>query len=150
MMKIKVDKLPKQGLVMAYFKERLFFSPYFVREGDLVLPEKTVWDSEEPYECHFFDGRKEYRRILRAFRGDIIEQILTEEDEAQMQKDLVFTEEVLVKKEYASMAGIPEKLRIVNRYEYSENDTLVLRNYRLALSRFHDERRRELKGDLLC
>ncbi len=49
-----------------------------------------------------------------------------------MPKDLVFTEDVLVKKEYASIAGIPKKLRIVNRYEYSENDTLVLRNYRLA------------------
>ena len=132
MMKIEVEKLPKQGLVMAYFKERLFFSPYSVQDGSIVLPEKTIFFDEEPYECHFFDCRKEYRRILRASRGDIIEQILTEEDETKMPKDLVFTEDVLVKKEYASIAGIPKKLRIVNRYEYSENDTLVLRNYRLA------------------
>ena len=49
-----------------------------------------------------------------------------------MEPDLLFTEEVLVKKEYTDIPGIPEKLRVINRYRYSENDTLVLKDYRIA------------------
>lgn len=47
-------------------------------------------------------------------------------------EDLLFPEEVLVKKEYTDIPGIPEKLRVINRYHYSENDTLVLKDYRIA------------------
>lgn len=48
--------------------------------------------------------------------------------------DLLFVQDVLVKKEYTDIPGIPEKIRVINRYSYSENDTLVLQDYRLALS----------------
>lgn len=47
-----------------------------------------------------------------------------------MDPDLLYEEEVLVKNDEA--AGI-DSLRIVNRYMFTENDTLVLRNYRIAL-----------------
>ncbi len=132
MLQIRTEKIPKQGLVMAYFREKLFFSPYSVEDGRVVFQEESPFATEEPYECHFFDNSTEYRRICRASRGDVIERVLTEEEEAQLPKDLVLAEDVLVKKEYASIPGIPEKLSVVSRYEYSENDTLVLRDYRIA------------------
>ena len=46
-----------------------------------------------------------------------------------MDPDLLYEEEVLVKNENA--AGI-DRLKIINRYMFTENDTLVLRNYRIA------------------
>ena len=49
-----------------------------------------------------------------------------------MDPDLLFSEDVLVKKEYAALRGIPEKLRVISRYRYSENDTLVLDLYRIS------------------
>ena len=41
--------------------------------------------------------------------------------------------ELQLKKEYADQPGIPDKLRVINRYQYSENDTLVLKDYRIAV-----------------
>jgi hypothetical protein len=47
-----------------------------------------------------------------------------------MEPDLIYTQTVILRKEYTS----PElkHLVIVNRYEYSANDTLVLKNYRIS------------------
>lgn len=132
MLKITIENLPKKGLVMAYFREKLLFSPYEVEDGKLKLPEQELFEKEEPYECHFFDDEKEYRLIKRSARKDVIERILTSEEEKAMPGDLLFAEDVLVKTEYAKSPGIPEKLRVINRYRYSENDTLVLKDYRMA------------------
>ena len=133
MLQIRTENIPERGLVMAYFREELLFSSYSIEAGELVLPGKTLFETEDPFECHFFDNRTEYRRIRRASRRDIIERILTKEEEDRMPEDLLFAEDVLVKGKYARTPGIPEKLRVVSRYEYSENDTLVLRDYRMAL-----------------
>ena len=130
---IAIDKLPQKGLVMAYFKEKLLFSPYEVTGGELKLSDRELFEKEEPYECHFFDDKTEYRLIKRSARKDVIERTLTREEEADMPPELLFSEDVLVKPEYTGMPGIPEKLRVVNRYRYSENDTLVLKDYRMAL-----------------
>ena len=43
-----------------------------------------------------------------------------------------FPEEVLVRPQYAERGDLPEKLTIINRYRYSENDTLTLENYRIS------------------
>ena len=133
MYKIPIEKLPEKGLVMAYFSERILFAPYKVTDNRLQLDQKKLFEEEMPYECHFFDCEKEYRLIKREARNDVIERVLTKEEEASIPSDLLFAEDVLVKKEYADIPGIPEKLRVINRYCYSENDTLVLMDYRIAL-----------------
>ena len=51
-----------------------------------------------------------------------------------MDPDLLYVEEPLLREEYAGRAEFPNRLKIVNRYSYSENDTLVLVNYRIALA----------------
>ena len=133
MNRIPLDKIPKKGLVMAYFRNELLFSPYEVTGEGLKLFGKALFDRELPYECHFFDKAREYRLIRRESRNDVIERFLTEDEEEALEPDLLFSEDVLVRKEYADIPGIPEKLRVVNRYRYSENDTLVLKDYRIAV-----------------
>lgn len=132
MNRIPIEKLPKKGLVMAYFRNSILFSPYEVTDKGLELPQKALFEEEMPCECHFFDKDREYRMIRREARNDVIERILEKEEETGA-RDLIFEEDVLVKKEYADIPGIPEKLRVINRYRYSENDTLVLRDYRLSV-----------------
>ncbi len=129
---ISIDKIPKKGLVMAYFRNQLLFLPYEVAGDELKMPGGAFFDKEMPYECHFFNKDMEYRLIRRESRNDVIERILTKDEEEKMESDLLFPEEVLVKKEYTDIPGIPEKLRVINRYHYSENDTLVLKDYRIA------------------
>lgn len=130
---ISIDKIPKKGLVMAYFRNELLFLPYEVTGDELKMQGKTLFDKEMPYECHFFNKDREYRLIRRESRNDVIERILTKDEEEELEPDLLFPEDVLVKKEYTDIPGIPEKLRVINRYRYSENDTLVLEDYRIAV-----------------
>ena len=130
MLGITLDKAPAKGYLLAYFRNALVFEPYTVENGRLVFPGCESWQKTAPKECHLFDQNKEYRMIFREARQDRVETVLTRQEEETMDPDLLYEEEVLVKNDEA--AGI-DSLRIVNRYMFTENDTLVLRNYRIAL-----------------
>ena len=127
------DRIPGQGLLLAEGREKLAFVPYVYREGKIWVEEQDQSGFLDWDKCIFFNRDTEYRRIRRGARGDVIETVLTAEEEEKMPPDLLYTEEVLVKPQYTAREGIPEKLRIVNRYRYSENDTLVLEDYRVAM-----------------
>ena len=130
MLGISLDLVPEKGYLLAYFRDALVFEPYTVESGQLMFPGCESWQNAAPEECHLFDQNKEYRMIFREARQDRVETVLTRQEEETMDPDLLYEEEVLVKNDEA--AGI-DSLRIVNRYMFTENDTLVLRNYRIAL-----------------
>ena len=132
MIGICLDKAPAKGYLLAYFQDALVFAPYTVENGRLVFSECEAYEEMTPKECHLFDKNTEYRMILREARGDQVEVILTRQEEETMDPDLLYEEEMLVKDEYAGKAGLPERLKVINRYMYTENDTLVLKNYRIA------------------
>ena len=129
MLGINLDIAPARGYLLAYFRNELVFESYYVQSGRLVFPGCERWQKAVPEECHMFDENKEYRMILRKARQDRVEVVLTSQEEEAMDPDLLYEEEVLVKNENA--AGI-DRLKIINRYMFTENDTLVLRNYRIA------------------
>ena len=127
------DRIPENGLLLAEGRDRLVFTPYVYRSGKILADgqdcsELLGWDR-----CLLFDRNTEVRFVRRSARNEIIETVLTADEEAAMDPDLLYTEEVLVKPQYAARGGLPETLVIVNRYRYSENDTLVLDDYRVAM-----------------
>ena len=130
---IPVEKLPEKGLFMAYFKDRLVFEAYEVTDGRIVCESSALLEKELPEEAHFFSETMEYRFVVRKSRKDVIELILTEDEEKKMDPDLLFYDEGIVREEFSAKEGIPGRLRIINRYRYSENDTLVLKNYRISM-----------------
>ena len=132
MIGISMDKAPEKGYLLAYFRDALVFEPYTVENGRLVFPGYELYQEAVPKECHLFDRNTEYRMILREARRDRVEVILTRQEEESMDPELLYEEDVLVRGEYAGKRGLPERLRIVNRYTYTEHDTLVLKNYRIA------------------
>ena len=132
MIGIRLDMAPQKGYLLAYFRDALVFEPYAIENGRLVFPECEVYQEMAPKECHLFDENTEYRMILREARGDRVEIILSRQEEETMDPNLIYEEEVLVKNEYSGKAGIPKSLKVINRYMYTENDTLVLKNYRIA------------------
>ena len=132
MIGIRLDMAPQKGYLLAYFRDALVFEPYAIENGRLVFPECEVYQEMAPKECHLFDENTEYRMILREARGDRVEVILSRQEEETMDPNLIYEEEVLVKNEYSGKAGIPKSLKVINRYMYTENDTLVLKNYRIA------------------
>ena len=132
MIGIRLDMAPQKGYLLAYFRDALVFEPYAIENGRLVFPECEVYQEMAPKECHLFDENTEYRMIFREARDDRVEVILTRQEEETMDPNLIYEEEVLVKNEYSGKAGIPKSLKVINRYMYTENDTLVLKNYRIA------------------
>ena len=45
---------------------------------------------------------------------------------------LLYEQEMLVKEDYARRGDLPEKLLVMNRYAFTENDTLTLQDYRIS------------------
>lgn len=133
MWEISLEKLPPKGIMLLYFKKRLVFERYEIKNGKLVYDGGENLSGEIPVECHFFDERTEYRLIKREAQGDTIEIVLSATEEKHMDPDLLYVEEPLIKDEYRVNVGIPEKLIIVSRYCYSDNDIIELKNYRIAI-----------------
>ena len=123
---------PNTGFVIASLKDQLIFAPYKICNGVFTTEGWDCPDFTNAEECHFFDDSREYRRIYRSARRDIIETVLTAQEEQTMDPDLIFVEEVLVKPQYTETGQLPSTLTIVNRYRYSEHDTIVLEDYRIS------------------
>ncbi len=127
------DRIPEKGLILAEGRKELVFAAYIRKEGKILIDGLDRTDLLASEKCHLFDRDTEYRSIRRGSRGDLIETVLTRAEEEETDPDLIFPEEVLVKTRYAGKGGVPGRIKIINRYEYSKNDTLVLRDYRIAM-----------------
>ena len=127
-----IDKAPLSGYIIAYTDEHVVYSSYKIVDNEIAID--SIYDNviDNSYEFHFFDDNMEYRLIRREARNDIVELLVTSDEEKDMDEDLIFVEDVLVSPQYLTDNTLPDKIRIVNRYKYSDNDTLVLDNYRIA------------------
>ena len=133
MNRIPIECLPEKGYVIAQLPSVLLFEPYTVKDGKLLFRGSEALEKEQITECHFFCRDREYRLIRRESRGDFLERVLTADEERAMDPDLVYEQEMLVKREFASRGDVPEKLVVVNRYAFTDNDTLALQDYRISL-----------------
>ena len=126
------NNAPARGYILAYYQDTLVFEPYTMKDGELVFEGCEALRGEVLRECHLFDEERECRCIYRESAGDWIEQLFTRAEESEMDPDLLFEEKVLVKPQYADTGRLPRKLTIMNRFRYSEYDTLTLDNYRIG------------------
>ncbi len=127
------DRIPEEGLLLAEGQDVLVFAPYRCEGGKILVDGEDRTGLLDAETCYLFDRDTEYRRVHRRARNDVIETVMTAREEEDMDPELLYREEVLVKPEYTVCPGIPETLIIVNRYRYSENDTLVLEDYRISM-----------------
>jgi len=132
MLGISIEKAPAKGFILACFQERLGFGRYERKSGDIVFAGWEAFREKRPQECHLFDADTEYRMVARQARGDRIELVLTAREEATMDPDLLYTENVLIREEYRQDGTVPGTIAVMNRYQYSADDTLMLKNYRLS------------------
>ena len=123
---------PAKGYILACYSDALVFEAYTLKDGAPIFEGCEAFRDEIPRECHLFDDEREYRRVYRESAGDWIEGLFTRAEERGMDPDLLFEEEVLVKPQYANTGRLPRKLTIMNRFRYSECDTLTLDNYRIG------------------
>ena len=132
MLGISIEKAPEQGFILACFRDRPVFGRYERKDGEIVFAGWEAFREETPQECHLFDADTEYRMVARRARGDRIELVLTAREEETMEPDLLYTENVLIREEYRQDGTVPETITVINRYQYSADDTLMLKNYRLS------------------
>ena len=132
MKQLSTESIPGKGYCLLSFRNALVFEPYECRDGLLFFNGRDRLEWEQPYECRFFDRDRDCHMVFREARGDFCERIYTQEEEKSMDPDLLYTEKVLLREEYAGLAGYPSRLVIVNRYRYSQSDTLILKNYRIS------------------
>ena len=123
---------PEKGYILAYYADALVFEPYVLKGEYPVFAGCDALKGEMPLECHLFDEHQEWRMVYKESTGERLVLSFTEEEEHNMDSDLLFAERVLVKPQYAASDRLPEALTIINRYRYSEYDTLVLDNYRIS------------------
>ncbi len=126
------DGAPAKGYILAYYPHALVFEPYVMKDGMPCFAGMDAFQGMVPWECHLFDDRTECRILIRESSEDRIKLCLTCEEELNMDPDLLFEEEVLVKPQYSERNDLPKKLTVINRYRYSESDTLTLENYRIS------------------
>lgn len=125
------DQVPEKGYVIAMFSGMMLFEPYSIQDPSVVhLMERM--EKGLIQEGYFFDQETCVHVISRKSRNDVVAAVFTAAQEKQMDPDLVYTQEVLVKPEYVRAGNVPQKLQIINRYMYSEYDTLTLRNFRIS------------------
>ncbi|OUP84350.1 hypothetical protein B5F07_07760 [Lachnoclostridium sp. An169] len=126
---IHYDLVPPEGILLAYFRMGIVFSPYR-KTGEMieVSPEWAdhLHREEDPLlELHLFDEEREYR-LFRDADGKYAQDVVSDTDQAG--KDL-YTEEMYLEKPYASVC---RKLRVVNYISYTDEGMLEITNYRLS------------------
>lgn len=127
-----LENAPARGYYLAYYQNALVFEPYEITDGRLLFEGCEAFRGQLPRECHLFDEDTECRIVFRSHPGGPVRLVLTRGQELETDPDLLYEEEVLVKPEYASGGRRPKTLKIMNRYRYSEYDTLTLENYRIS------------------
>lgn len=129
---IPLHLIPPQGLILAYFSNGILFDTYTVSEGRIHCQGLIRFADDTMTECHLFNRDTEYRAIFSQAQGQWITATLDKSQEQLIHPDLLYTQTVLVKKEYATRNDLPTQLHIINRYQYSAHDTLQLTNYRIS------------------
>ena len=81
---------------------------------------------------HCFDRNTEYRLLVTDDGDRLVEVVLDAEEEKTMEPDLLFVDEMLLRPEYRSDHVGIQKLKVMNRYRYTDFDTMTLDNYRIS------------------
>lgn len=124
---IDIKKAPTSGIIIAMFPKEIIFDYYKTKENRIYLNKRKKYlDLKDASELHLFNKDYEYRFFFRFKRPHEI--IVRKEDEKKYDEHTMFHENVIIRDAFFNRA----KLHIISYFEYTENDTLSLVNYRLV------------------
>ena len=125
-------RIPEDGFVIAVFNDHILVERYRKEAEGLSFPGAEQACGRELLRLHCFDRDTEYRMIVTDDGERLIEVILSAEEEKGMEPDLLFEDEMLLREEYCTERVGIRKLKVINRYRYTEYDTMTLDNYRIS------------------
>lgn len=126
---LDINKLPSEGYILAYSREKILFDSYKIHDDCLILGSGEKFDGKNFYEIHCFNNSQEYR-ILESH-----EILLTEHDEAEQENfdRFIYRDEQLLQEKYSRLLGYNyAKIIVINRFAYTEDDAIYLAGYRLG------------------
>ena len=124
--------IPAEGYLIAVFKDRILFERYRKKADGLAFPGAEALGGDALLRLHCFDRDTEYRLLVTDDGDRLVEVVFDAEEEKAMEPDLLFEDEMLVRPEYRTDRIGIEKLKVVNRYRYTDFDTMTPDNYRIS------------------
>lgn len=131
-------KAPRRGWLFAETERGPVLERYVIVDGEPDFPGSERLKGVPVLRLHCFDEQTEYRFLRVDEDGDAVEGLFTAGQEAAMDPDLVYADKMVLKEAYAPKDGGVWTLDVVNRYRWTENDSLELENYRMAGVRRED------------
>ena len=126
------NKAPERGWLFAETETGAILERYVLVDGEPDFPGRERLRDAVVTRLHCFDERVEYRWLRTNEKGGVVEGVFSAEEEAGMDPDLVYPDDMILADEYAPKEGGLWVLSVINRYRWTETDTLTLENYRLA------------------
>lgn len=128
----KFSRIPEQGFLLAVFEDHILLERYRKGEEGLLFKDCEQYRSKALLRLHCFDRNTEYRLLVTDDGERLVEVVLDADEERAMEADLLFEDEMLLRPEYAADRVGLRKLKVVNRYRYTDFDTMTLDNYRIS------------------
>ena len=125
-------RIPAEGIMIAVFDDRTLVERYGKEAEGLSFPGTEQVGKKDLLRLHCFDPETEYRLIVTDDGERLIEVIMSAEEEKGMEPDLLFEDEMLLREEYCTERVGIRKLKVINRYRYTQYDTMTLDNYRIS------------------
>lgn len=116
--KIDWEKSPKEGYVLAFFRQEVLF-----QKLNQEIKQKILKQQETLLELHVFDREQEYR-LIRCETGEFIEVVVNDEAASEKKSETVQVED--------RFENVMRYLQVVNYIDYDENGMLSINNYRFA------------------
>ena len=125
---LRTSDIPAEGYLLAVFTDRVMFASYRKDAGCLVFEGREAVLHEPLLRLHCFDRNTEYRLLVTDDGDRLVEAVLRADEEKDMDPDLLFEDEMLLRPEYGG-----RKLKVINRYRYTDFDTMTVDNYRVSI-----------------
>lgn len=131
MSNIDLNLAPKKGYCLAYINDYTFvFDTYTITNNKIKTKNNGNIDVKKITKLHLFDEVKEYRIVKSSSNLDIIVNVLTKEEEQNINPLYLKTQEIYLDDDCA--INNKTKIKVVNRFSFDENNCIYLENYRLA------------------
>lgn len=125
-------RIPDEGMMIAVLEGRILVERYRKEVDGLSFPDAERLQKTALVRLHCFDRNTEYRLLVTDDGDRLVEVVLDAEEEKTMEPDLLFVDEMLLRPEYRSDHVGIQKLKVMNRYRYTDFDTMTLDNYRIS------------------
>ena len=126
------SKVPAAGWILAVTEMGdILFEQYTLKNGVPNFPHSERLDGRLLRRCHCFDNEREYRYLCVGDSQRVIETVCDAEQEAAMDPDLLFEDNMVLAEQFSPGEGL-WKLRVMNRYRFTEGNTLTLDDFRLC------------------